>query len=122
MPAGSVLYLEDGVHPPDLQQFLATHQVANPTKLALNTIWPRPSVYHLPVDASTIDYLARYAETVAEPEVCIHLAVYGNGGVLVSAPDAPGDPVLITRHLPEDVLTAFVERLGFTRDNVKPAR
>lgn len=120
MPAGSILYLEDGVHPPDLQQFLAEHQVANPTKLALQTIWPRPSVHHLPVNASTIDYLASYAETVAAPEVCIHLAVYGDGGVLVSAPDAPGDPVLINRHLPEAVITAFVERLGFTRDKVKP--
>ena len=112
MPAGSVLYLEDGIHPPDLAQFLAAHQVANPTKLARGTIWPRPSVHHLPVDADTIAYLASYAETVAGPEVCIHLAVYRDDRVLVSAHDVPGDPVLVNRHLPEAIITAFAEQLG----------
>jgi hypothetical protein len=122
MPVGSVLYLEDGVHPADLAQFLAAHQVANPTKLAPGTIWPRPSVHHVPVNASTINYLARYAETVAGPEVCIHLAVYHEDRVLVSAHDAPGDPVLVNRHLPDEIVRAFAELLGFSRDKVKPAR
>jgi hypothetical protein len=122
MPIGSVLYLEDGIHTPDLAQFLAAHQVANPTKLAPGTIWPRPSVHHVPLEASTIDYLASYAETVAGPEVCIHLAVYHDDRVLVSAHDVPGDPVLVNRHLPEEIITAFAERLGFPREKVKAAR
>jgi hypothetical protein len=122
MPVGSVLYLEDGVHPADLAQFLAAHQVANPTKLAPGTIWPRPPVHHVSVDASTINYLARYAETVAGPEVCIHLAVYRDDRVLVSAHDAPGDPVLVNRQLSEEIITAFAERLGFSRSEVRAAR
>jgi hypothetical protein len=122
MPAGSVLYLEDGVHPPDLRQFLAAHQLANPTKLAPHTIWPRPSVHHVPLTVSTINYLAGYSETVAGPEVCIHLVVYREDRVLVSAPDAPGDPVLVNRHLPDEIVRAFAELLGFSSDKVKPAR
>src|SRR5262245_565979 len=98
MPVGSGLYIEDGVHPPDLAEFLASHQVSNPMKLARQTVWPPPSVHHVPVNAGTIDYLARYAATVAGPEVCIHLAVYRDDSVLVSAPDAPGDPVLVNRN------------------------
>ena len=73
------------------------------------------------MNASTINYLASYAETVAGPEVCIHLAVYHEDRVLVSAPDAPGDPVLVNRQLPDHIITAFAERLGFTRDKVTPA-
>jgi hypothetical protein len=122
MPVGSVLYLEDGVHAADLAQFLAAHQLANPTKLAPGTIWPRPSVHHVPVNATTIAYLASYAETVAGPEVCIHLAVYRDDRVLVSAHDAPGDPVLVNRRLPDDIITAFAERLGYPREKLKAAR
>jgi hypothetical protein len=122
MPAGSVLYLEDGVHPPDLQRFLAENHVVNPTKLAPHTIWPRPTVHHVPVNAGTIDYLASYAKTVAGPEVCIHLAVYKDDRVLVQATDAPGDPVLINRHLPDDIIAAFARRLGFAREEVNPPR
>ena len=122
MPEGAVLYLEDGIHPPDLKQFLAANHISSPTKLAPHTIWPRPSVHHLAVEASTIDYLAKYAETVAGPEVCIHLAVYQADRILVQATDAPGDPVLINRNLPDKIITEFAERLGFTRASAKPAR
>jgi hypothetical protein len=122
MPDGSVLCLEDGVHAPDFAQFLAANRVANPSKLALQTLWPRPSVHHVPVNASTIDYLAAYAATVAGPEVCVHLAVYHDDRVLLSAPDAPGDPVLLNRHLPEEIIERFVQQLGFARDKVKAVR
>jgi hypothetical protein len=118
MPAGSVLYLEGGTHPADVRQFLDAHQVSQPTKLAPHTIWPRPVVHHISITSETIEYVARVAETVAGPELCIHLCVYADDRVLVSAPDAPGDPVLINRHLPDEIITAFAESLGFSRDKV----
>jgi hypothetical protein len=121
MPAGSVLHLEDRVHPADLREFLTANQIPNPTKLAPHTIWPRPVADHLPVNAGTVEYLAKYAETVSEPEVCIHLAVYNQERVLVQASDAPGDPVLLNRHLQEDIIIAFAAQLGFARERLKPA-
>jgi hypothetical protein len=111
MPSGSILYLEGGTHPPDLRQFLDAHQVPQPTKLAPHTIWPRPRVDHVPIAAGTIEYLAGVAEKVAGPELCIHLCVHDNTRVLVSAPDAPGDPVLISKTLPAEIIDQFSKAL-----------
>jgi hypothetical protein len=122
MPVGSVLYLEGGAHPPDLQHFLAGRQVLQSIRVGRHTIWPRQSVHHLPMDPSTIEQLARFAETVAGPELCMHLVVYCDAQVLVSAHDAPSDPVLVNKNLPSDVLESFAGRLNVSRNEIKPAR
>jgi hypothetical protein len=122
MPVGSVLYLEGGAHPSDIKHFLAGRQVLQPTQVGLHTIWPRPSVHHLPIDPNTIAHLARFAETVGGPELCLHLVVYREAQVLVSAHDAPSDPVLVNKNLPRDVLDSFAWRLGVSRDEMRPAR
>jgi hypothetical protein len=121
MSPGSILYLEGGVHPPDLRQFLAANQIANPVQVARHSIWPREAVHHLLLTADTIQYLERFADTVAGPELCFHLAVYRDGQVLVSAHDAPNDPVLVNRQLPEAIIDRFARRLRFSPRDVKPA-
>ena len=118
----SILYLEGGVHPSDLREFLGAHQIANPVQVARHTIWPRPAVNHLLLTAETIQYLARFADAVAGPELCLHLAVYRDGQVLVEAHDAPSDPVLVSRQLPEEIIDRFARRLRFSPRDVKPAR
>lgn len=120
MPPGSVLYLEGGAHPSDLRQFLVARQLSQPTPVARHTIWPLQSVHHLPIDSSTIEHLARFAETIAGPELCMHLVVYRGEEVLVSAHDAPGDPVLVNKNLSKDVIDLFAKRLRAVSDR-KPA-
>jgi biopolymer transport protein ExbB/TolQ len=124
MAPSSILYLEGGDDPPepDLRQFLTANRIVNPVQVARHTIWPRQAVNHLLLTAETIQYLARFAETVAGPELCLHLAVYRDGQVLVSAHDAPNDPVLISHQLPEELIDRFARRLKFSLRDVKPAR
>jgi hypothetical protein len=122
MPVGSVLYLEGFAHPSDIEQFLVDRQVVQPTQVARHTIWPRSSVHHLPIDTATIEQLARFAETVAGPELCMHLVVYSDARVLISAHDAPRDPVLVNKNLPVDVIDSFGQRLGVSRDVIRHAR
>jgi hypothetical protein len=122
MSPGSILYLEGGAHPSDLREFLGAHQIANPVQVARHTIWPRQAVNHLLLTADTIQYLARFADTVAGPELCLHCAVYRDGQMLVSAHDAPNDPVLVSRQLPEAIIDRFARQLKFSPRDVKPAR
>src|SRR5262245_23241026 len=113
MPVDSILYLEGGLHPPDIREFLNGRQTLKATiQVARHTIWPKPSVHHLSIDADTIEQLAKFAETVAGPELLMHLVVYRDMHVLVSAHDAPNDPVLVNKNLPAEVIELFARRLG----------
>jgi hypothetical protein len=122
MPVGSVLYLEGGEHTSDIRQFLVDHRVLKPTQVARHTVWPLQPVHHLPIDTTTIEYLARFAENAAGPELCDHLVAYQDARVLVSAHDAPTDPVLVDKNLPVEVIDSFARRFGVSRDEIRPAR
>ena len=121
LPAECVLYFEGGSPSKELAQFLREHSVPERAHVAYGTIWPRPSVFHLPAAATILSDLAGLMRSRAYPELAIHFHVYRNQTVLLEWHDAFTQPMLLSGEFLEPQIRAFAERLGvsFKQGNVK---
>jgi len=106
-PPGSTLCIEGTSIADDVKSYLDSHRVEQITKVHLGTIWPRPSVYHVPCDEQTLSGLMKLANNHAEPELADHLYVYKNQEVLFTWNDAFSDPIYISKKVPEDKVKTF---------------
>ena len=124
LPEDSILSLEDGSPPGQLRQFLDDKAVLEQSHVAMGTVWPRPSVFHVPATAENLLQLADIAESCAEPEVAIHLHVYRRGEVLLQWYDTFADPFQISKKIPEEKVREFCGRLSIhyeaVADGVEP--
>jgi hypothetical protein len=111
MPKEAVLCLE-GRPVSEVKAFLEQRQAADRPPIAPNTIWPKPSFFHLPLNGSNLRDLRLIADHRAEPEVADHLVVYRGNDVLLWAPDAGHNDVWLTRSLPEETINRFRETLA----------
>jgi hypothetical protein len=111
LPAESVLYFEGGAPSGDLLEFLREHGIPERTHVAYGTIWPRPTVFHLPATSETMTRLAELMGSRAYPELAIHFHVYRDQAVLLEWHDAFTQPMMISGELSEQQVRAFAERL-----------
>jgi len=114
LPAGSILYFEDGLHDQALLAFFAEHAIPEQTHIAVGTLWPRPAYYHVPATPENLAELAALAETRAEPEIAIHFHAYREGEVLLEWFDAFDQSMLLNGGIPEERVRSFSEALGMT--------
>jgi len=76
LPTGSTLYLEGSSTAGVIDEYLRDHPAEHTTEVPRGTIWPRSTVYHMPMTSENVSGLAALMDTVAEPEVCNHLLAY----------------------------------------------
>ncbi|HOX37529.1 MAG TPA: hypothetical protein PL033_06035 [Candidatus Brocadiia bacterium] len=112
VPTDAVLYLEDGCHPPEIREFLTSRQSANPIKVEMGTIWPRPLCFHLPATPENIGRLAELAQNRSGPEIAIHVIVYRNHEVILEWYDAFDAPMYIAKSLGKEKIEAFCKELN----------
>jgi hypothetical protein len=111
-PTGTTLCIEGTSIAHDIKSFLETHRVTEITKVRLGTLWPRPSVYHVPCEEQTLSGLIELSERHAEPEICDHIYVYRGLEVLLEFNDAFSERLYISNKVPEDKVRAFCAALG----------
>lgn len=114
LPKESVLYFEGGVHSGVLLEFLRQHEMPAGAKVAYGTIWPKPSVFHLPATPEILQRLAVITKSLAAPEVASHFHVYRNQVVLLQCHDVFSLPLLLSGEFAEESVKAFAERLHMT--------
>lgn len=122
LPPGSMLYLEGGYPDSELLAFLESHAVPGQVHIALGTIWPRPRVFHLPAEPSTLDGLCRLMDHHAEPELAIHFHVYRGEQILLEWHDAFSQPLLLHGDMPEERVRQLAEAFGGTYTRVSGSR
>ncbi len=83
-------------------------------KVAYGTIWPKPSVFHLPATPEILQRLADITKSFATPEVASHFHVYRNQVVLLQCHDVFSLPLLLSGEFAEERVKAFAERLQMT--------
>ena len=118
-PADSILYLEGGSPPAGLLAFLKDHSVPEQAHVAMGTIWPRPTVFHLPATHANLTPFAEMAEQCATPEAAIHLHLYLHGRILLQWYDAFFDPFYISKERPEERVKRFCDELGLNYETDK---
>ena len=114
LPKECVLYFEGGVHPGVLKEFFRQHEMPAGAKVAYGTIWPSPSVYHLPATPEILQQLAVITKPLAAPEVASHFHVYRQQVVLLQCHDAFSLPLLLSGEFAEESVKAFAERQHMT--------
>jgi hypothetical protein len=114
LPKGCVLYFEDGSPTGELAQFLRACAIPKGVHIAHGTIWPRPSVVHVPATSETLTRLAELMRSRVSPELAVHFHVYRDQTVLLEWYDAFDQPIRLTGMFPEDQVRLFAERLGMS--------
>src|SRR5262245_34096176 len=111
LPEECVLYFEGGWPSGELLKFLQAHRIPERAHVAYGTIWPKPTVFHLPATPKTMSHLAKLTCSCAYPELAIHFHVYRDQCVLLEWHDAFAQPMLLSGELPEQAVRRFAERL-----------
>jgi hypothetical protein len=114
LPEGCVLYFEGGSPAKPLVDFFQAHEIPEQSDVAVGILWPRPIYYHVPATPENLSEMAELAEYHAAPEFAVHFHVYRNAEVLLQWHDAFGQPMLLSRALPEHKVRAFAETLNMT--------
>ena len=100
LPADCVLYFEGGSPGGELLKFLRERGIPERAHVACATIWPKPTVFHLPVTPETISRLGELTRSCASPELAIQFHVYRDQSVLLEWHDAFTQPMLLSGELP----------------------
>jgi len=112
LPEGVILYFEGGSPDAEINDFMATYSVQEQAHVAMETIWPRPKIFHVPATTAILTELSRIMEHHAEPELAFHFHVYKNNSVLLEWHDAFSQPMLINGTISEEQVRVFAERTG----------
>jgi hypothetical protein len=110
LPKDAVLYLEGTAIAPDVAEWLRQREILDPPPVARGTLWPEPTVFHIPL--SDVGGLRALAELHAEPEIADHLVVYRGNEVVLWAHDAGDGYVQLSPTLEPAVLERFRAELG----------
>ena len=112
LPDGAMLYFEGGSPDDEIRAFMARHAVPERVHVAMGTIWPRPSVFHVPVSDAVLVELAGIMAHHAEPELAIHVLVYRDDTVLLQWYDAFSDPLLLSGSIAREQVEELARRIG----------
>jgi len=111
VPPQCILYLE-GFPSETFEEFFAQHQVSNPTKVAVGTVWPKPVWHHVPINPEVMEKLAQLSDTLDPTEIASHLHIYRNQQVLLAWHDAFDLPMFFSRGLSQERVNNFCAKLG----------
>jgi len=111
LPDDCILYFEGGSPRSMMQDFFRTHSIPEQTHVAVATLWPRPTCYHIPATAQNLAHLADLTESCGEWEVAVHFHIYRSGRVLLEWHDIFANPMLLDGRVPAAKVKTFAEAL-----------
>ena len=117
----AILYLEGVAIAPDVRHFLEQHAIAPVQKVYPGTVWPVPSIFHLPASAEVFVALAKLACDRPTLEVADHCHFYTANGMILQWYDACDDdcPLGVGSDIPENNVQEFCRRTGTTYGEYK---
>jgi hypothetical protein len=112
--SGATIYFEGVAASPDVRKFFEEHSVTPGQEIVRGTIWPRPSIFHLPASPEVLSGLADLASHHAYPEIADHCHVYTTDGMILQWYDAcdPGCPLGAGPTITEERVKAFCDLAG----------
>ena len=83
IPKGSVLCVEGTSFAPPVVSFLKQHKTLNKTNVSLCISWPKPKVFHILTDISTLRSYANLSNHHASPELFDNIYIYNESTMLI---------------------------------------
>jgi hypothetical protein len=112
--SGAIIYLEGVATWPDVRKFLEEHSVTPVQEVLRGTVWPKPSIFHLPASPDVLTGLVNLASGHAPPEIADHCHVYTKNGMILQWYDACDAecPIGAGPTITEEQAKAFCDRAG----------
>jgi hypothetical protein len=112
--SGAVIYMEGVAISSDVRDFLEKNSAPALQEVRRGTIWPKPSIFHLPASPDVLKCLADLASHHAYPEIADHCHAYTKDGMILQWYDAcdPGCPLGAGPTLTEEQVKAFCDCTG----------
>jgi hypothetical protein len=105
-----VAYFE-GTTEREIEHFLELHKAANPEPIAVGTIWPIPTKYHMPLDSDLLAELAQLVDHL-KSYFCTHTHIYVPGRVILQWHDAFGTDAMYLGAIAENRVAEFASAIG----------
>ena len=113
LPPGSVLCIEACCSARPVLDFLNAHKVEAGVKLPRGTLLPRSEMFHLPVSEENLRQLDNVIASSDAGGIPTHVQAYNGDSILLQWFDASaGDPIFVSKKIPENVLREFCAKLG----------
>ena len=113
-PGATTFYAEGCAIAPEVKACFIAHQEEGKYLPRAQTIFPRSAKFRCRFSAELTAALSALAEAHAEPELLHHLALYRGSVELLFWHDAFGNVLLVSREVPENVVSAFAKELGLS--------
>jgi hypothetical protein len=104
LPQGCTLYLEEASMASDVRALVERSAVPSSTMVVRGTIRPKSRIYHVAPQSGFLSAFLEMSYKHAAPELCDHLVVYREEGVLLEAYDFGDGHVRVSRSLPNEIL------------------
>ena len=109
----SILYFEGVSISKDVMKFFETNKVSPRVRIESGTLFPKPSMFHLPYNSESVDQLRALSRVHAQPELFDHLMAYEDNSIILAAHDFGGNgPIYISESRSEQSVQAFAYALG----------
>jgi hypothetical protein len=111
-PKATTLCVEGGSIARDVEDCYRAHREEGEYLPRAQTMFPRSDKFRCRFWGSIVDALSALADRHAEPELLDHLALYRDSEELVVWHDAFANLLLVSRTVPECVVSSFAADLG----------
>lgn len=117
----AILYLEGTATAPDVRTFLEQNAIAPVQKVYPGTVWPTPSVFHLPATSVILRRLADLAHDRPTMEIADHCHFYITEGMVLQWFDAcdVDCPLGIGSEISEEKVREFCRHAGASYSEYK---
>ena len=102
----------------DALPFFEKEAIESDIKIADGTLWPIPTIKHVPVSKENLEILTELSKHCAEPEVAIHFHVYSGKNVLFVWHDAFDNPIYLSDLFSEEEVKAFCDELSISYEKL----
>jgi hypothetical protein len=111
-PEATTFYVEGSSVAPDVKDCYQMHREDGEYLPQAQTIFPRSDKFRCRFSIHLVEALSALAERHAEPELLDHLALYRDSEQLLLWHDAFANVLLVSRKVPESVVSSFAADLG----------
>ena len=115
LPSDSILYVEGTSIAPEVASFYSSHRARNAVDVARDTIAPVPDIYHFALSKDVCEALRRFAKRHPVAEMFDHIKAYQGERLLFTFHDAFDGCLMVSEHLPDEIVDRFCQALGVSR-------
>ena len=110
----AIIYIEGGSINFKIQEYLDSVQVdvSKIANIQRGTIWPKPKIFHIPLESSVLQKLSEFTDDYDLIELCEHLVIYKDKKILMAGYDIFDEKIYLSGQIEENLIRDFCDKIG----------